>query len=307
KPPSRRGPRSRSRSPKRPRSSRGGCAGSGCDAAASRFGAAPPRADRGAATIRAGSAPMPRTPRLPGVMISKSRSSRPAPNASRAFFSASSTDLPVNSRYALMSASSPSAALSAPLSWTDGRGRGGGAIGGRVAARRAGSATRRGARSTRLRRSAGDGRWNRNWESRRVVLREFGRPTKNREQGAPTHDQVLLNDREDGGHDPVQEQARRQEATVCDGDEREDHHRLALDIRLRVVLCRRWHHHPALDELQQPGDDGQQAEAADHRQREQDLRSAPVDPEDIGLDARLGRVDDAVDDVRAGKRDDLAE
>ena len=59
-------------------------AGSGRAAAASRFGAAPPSSLRGAARMRAGSAPMPRTPRLPGVRISKSRSSRPTPNASRA-------------------------------------------------------------------------------------------------------------------------------------------------------------------------------------------------------------------------------
>ena len=42
-------------------------------------------------------APMPSTPRLPGLRISKSRSWRPTPNSSRAAFSASSTDLPVNS------------------------------------------------------------------------------------------------------------------------------------------------------------------------------------------------------------------
>ena len=90
-------------------------------AAASRFGAAPPSADRGAATIRAGSAPMPRTPRLPGVRISKSRSLSSAPNSSRASLSASSTDLPVNSWYSLMSASSPSSALAAPLAVADRR------------------------------------------------------------------------------------------------------------------------------------------------------------------------------------------
>ena len=45
---------------------RGRGAGSGVASAASRLGAAPPSALRGAATIRAGSAPMPRTPREPG-------------------------------------------------------------------------------------------------------------------------------------------------------------------------------------------------------------------------------------------------
>ena len=77
-------------------------AGSGVASAASRLGAAPPSALRGAATIRAGSAPMPSTPRLPGVRISKSRSPRPTPNASQAALMASSTDLPVNSWYSLM-------------------------------------------------------------------------------------------------------------------------------------------------------------------------------------------------------------
>ena len=82
--------------------SRGGEAGSGVDSAASRLGAAPPRALRGAATIRAGSAPIPSTPREPGVRISKSRSPRPTLNASQAALMASSTDLPVNSWYSLM-------------------------------------------------------------------------------------------------------------------------------------------------------------------------------------------------------------
>ena len=77
--------------------SRGWLGGSGLDAAASRLGVAPPRADRGAATILAGSAPMPRTPRLPGVRISKSSSARSTANSSRARRSASSTDFPVNS------------------------------------------------------------------------------------------------------------------------------------------------------------------------------------------------------------------
>ena len=85
-----------------PRSSRGGGGGQRCAAAASRFGAAPPSAERGAATIRAGSAPIPRTPRLPGVRISKSRSESSTPNSSRADRRASSTLLPLNSLYALI-------------------------------------------------------------------------------------------------------------------------------------------------------------------------------------------------------------
>ncbi len=52
--------------------------------------------------MRAGSAPIPSTPRLPGVRISKSRSARPTPNWSQAALMASSTDLPVNSWYSLM-------------------------------------------------------------------------------------------------------------------------------------------------------------------------------------------------------------
>ena len=80
-----------------PRSELGGAAPKREAAAASRFGAAPPSSERGAARMRAGSAPMPSTPRLPGVRISKSRSSSPTPKASRARRRASSTDLPVNS------------------------------------------------------------------------------------------------------------------------------------------------------------------------------------------------------------------
>ena len=52
--------------------------------------------------MRAGSAPIPNTPRLPPVRISKSRPSRPTPKASRAWRSASSTDFPVNSWYELI-------------------------------------------------------------------------------------------------------------------------------------------------------------------------------------------------------------
>ena len=56
--------------------------------------------------MRAGSAPMPSTPRLPCVRISKSRSWRPlTPNSSRALFRASSTVLPVNSWYSLIDVS----------------------------------------------------------------------------------------------------------------------------------------------------------------------------------------------------------
>ena len=78
----------------------------GATLAASFLGAAPPSADLGAAMMRAGSAPMPSTPRLPCVRISKSRSSRPpTPKASRALRMASSTVLPVNSWYSLIDVS----------------------------------------------------------------------------------------------------------------------------------------------------------------------------------------------------------
>ena len=104
----RRGRSSRAGRGSRGRSSRGrsGAGGGGTAAAASFLGAVPPSAERGAAMMRAGSAPMPSTPRLPCVRISKSRSSRPpTPKASRAVRMASSTVLPVNSWYSLIDVS----------------------------------------------------------------------------------------------------------------------------------------------------------------------------------------------------------
>src|SRR6185312_6380027 len=171
------------------------------------------------------SAPMPRTPRLPGVRISKSRSLSSAPKASRASLSASSTDLPVNSWYSLISASSPSSALTAPLAGAD------------------------------LLVSVGqDGRtllwgwwwWHRHREAGRMPRRERGRSAEQREHAAPADDQVLLGDREDRGGDPVDEQARRQEATVGDRDQRQEQHHLALDLGVRVVILgpRLGQHHP---------------------------------------------------------------
>ena len=83
-----------------------GRGGRGSAAAASFLGVAPPSAERAAAMMRAGSAPMPSTPRLPGVRISKSRSARPVtPKASRAARMASSTVRPVNSWYSLIGVS----------------------------------------------------------------------------------------------------------------------------------------------------------------------------------------------------------
>src|SRR6476469_7307106 len=145
------------------------------DAAASRLGAAPPSAWRGAATMRAGSAPMPRTPRLPGVRISKSRSLSSAPNASRASLRASSTVLPVNSWYSLMSASSPSSALTAPLAGAD-RLFGRGLLVGVVQDRRPFAWLRWG--------------WHRHREARGMVEREPWCPAEQREHPAPADDQV---------------------------------------------------------------------------------------------------------------------
>src|SRR4029450_5140577 len=121
-----------------------------------------------------------RTPRLPGVRISKSRSFNSMPNASRASLRASSTDLPVNSWYSLMSASSPSSALTAPLAGAD-RLLGRGLLVRVVQDRRALG------RLWRWRHGHG--------ESRGMPERERGRPAEHGEGAAPTHDEVLLDDR----------------------------------------------------------------------------------------------------------------
>src|SRR5690349_14448094 len=142
---------------------------------------------------------MPRTPRLPGVRISKSRSLSSAPNASRAWRRASSTVLPVNSRYSLISASSPSSALTAPLAGADRR-FGRGLLGG----------------VGQYRRSVARVRWwrHRDGESRGMAGGEGRRPPEDREHPAPAHHEVLLDDRVDRRRDPVDEQAGRQEAAV---------------------------------------------------------------------------------------------
>src|SRR5258705_7850932 len=100
-----------------------------------------------------------------------------------------------------MSASSPSAALAAALASADGL------VGGRL-----------------LLGIGEDGRplawirwrWHADREPWRVVHGEPGRPAEDREHGAPAHDQILLDDPEDRGHDPVDEQAGGQEPAVDD-------------------------------------------------------------------------------------------
>src|SRR2546422_3541618 len=138
--------------------------------------------------MRAGSAPIPRTPRLPGVRISKSRSFSSAPNVSRAWRSASSTVLPVNSRYSLISTSSPSSALTAPLAGADRRSGRGLLVGvgqdGRTLARFW-------------------WRWHLHREARGVPGRKGRRPAEQGEHAAPTHEQILLHDRKDRGGNPV--------------------------------------------------------------------------------------------------------
>src|SRR2546426_598441 len=101
-----------------------------------------------------------------------------------------------------MSASSPSAALAATLFGAYGCGRRSGPAGGRWA-----------------RRSARLALWNdwlgmRNREARLVVEGERGCPSEQREERPEAHDEVLLHDRKDRGHDPVDEQAGRQERSV---------------------------------------------------------------------------------------------
>src|SRR6476619_5870831 len=218
-------------------------------AAASRLGAAPPRADRGAATIRAGSAPMPRTPRLPAVRISKSRSFSSTPKSSRAALSASSTLLPVNSRYALISG----VYLGGPAA-EGRRGRPGPGI---------------------------DRGWQGDRESGRGADREGRLPAEEREHPAPAREQVLLDDREDRRDDDVQEETRRPRRPEDDVDQREDRAHLALDALVRVVLVdrdARRKAHPRLEEHQPAG---HQAEDADPDRAEIEGHEglAPVDVE----------------------------
>ena len=179
--PSRRGGRSSRGRSSQGRSSRGGATGGGVDAAASRIGALPPSAWRGAATIRAGSAPMPRTPRLPGVRISKSGSLSSTLKASRAAFRASSTDLPVEFLVCTHGQRRlPRRPLSAaPFTGTD--------------RRRGFAAAFVGLSEDRIRRSFrrvrdGDG----HREARRVAPGEGRVPTEQGEHPAPANDQVLL-------------------------------------------------------------------------------------------------------------------
>ena len=203
---SRRGPRSSraarsSRGPvvARPRSSRGGAGGSGVRGRglALRRGAAERRArrgdDPGGLGAHAEDAAAARRQDLEVEVVELG-----AERLAGEPCSASSTVLPVNSWYALMSASSPSSALTAPLAGADrlvGRGascRRRSRIGAPLAVDLAGVASRPG--------SAACGR-----------RRTRGVQPKQREHPAPAHDQVLLDDREDRRDDPVDEQAGRQE------------------------------------------------------------------------------------------------
>src|SRR3954453_5097207 len=248
--------------------------------------------------MRAGSAPMPRTPRLPGVRISKSRSFSSAPNASRAWRRASSTVLPVNSRYSLISASSPSSALTAPLAGAD---------------RRFGRGLLRGVGQYRRSLAWGGGRGEGNGESGSGPGGEAGRPAEDREHPAPAHDEVLLHDGVDRGRYPVDEEAGRQEPAVRDRDQRQEQHRLPLALVVRIVILgpRHRQHHPRLDELEQSRHDREDADAEDEaadRDAEQGRRLADVDaaePRDDGVDARLVGVDHPVDDVGARQWHDL--
>src|SRR4029078_4866735 len=99
--------------------------------------------------------------------------------ASRAWRSASSTVLPVNSRYSLISASSPSSALTAPLAGAD-RLFGRGLLVGVGQDRRTFSWLR--------------WRWHGDRESRRVPCGETRCPAEDREHAAPAHDEGLLDD-----------------------------------------------------------------------------------------------------------------
>ena len=56
-------------------------------------------------------------------------------------------------------------------------------------------------------------------EARRVAHGERGRPAEEREERAPPNGQILLHDREDRGHDPVDEEAGRQERAVDDREQ----------------------------------------------------------------------------------------
>src|SRR5664279_6262555 len=83
----------------------------------------------------------------------------------------------------------------------------------------------------RVRRSFGRvGDWNGHREPGLVGPGECRIPAEEREHPTPADDQVLLAKREQGGHDPVDEQPGRQESAVEDRDEREEQHRLTLDL-----------------------------------------------------------------------------
>ena len=277
-----RGPRSDRRGP---RSSRGGDGGSGLDAAASRFGAAPPRADRGAATIRAGSAPMPRTPRLPGVRISKSSSCSSTPNSSRAtaqrLLDGLAGELLVRTHQRRL----PRRPWRPRSLW-------------RMVLSACGGSLLRGPAERRVRRSglagrpaaAGDR------EARGVVLGEARGPAEQREHPAPADDQVLLDDREEGRRDPVEEQAGRQEAAVDQRDEREDVRHLALDPdvagrrpspgRATGSAIRDWTSWSSAEmTASRLRPDKQRSGGADD-----DLGHAPVDAERNRVEARVGDV-----------------
>jgi hypothetical protein len=124
---------------------------------------------------------------------------------------ASSTDLPVNSWYSLMSASSPSSALRP-------RSRGRTVVFGVDEDRS--SVRRPGWRSLACIGSARRRHLDR--EAWACDLGEPGVQPRQRERPAPADDQVLLDDREDGPDDPVDEQAGGQEAAVQDRDERQE-------------------------------------------------------------------------------------
>ena len=192
------------------RGPRAAAAAAAARAAASRFGAAPPSAERGAATIRAGSAPMPRTPRLPGVRISKSRSSSPTPNvlagAAQRLLDGLAGELLVRTHVSVVSLVGPGGPRSRwsdrrgrPVRlarrWSSAPGRPLACVGSAAGARRPGSA------------ACGPRR----------------RPGSSRRAGTSPPQPTIRycwTIEKSGGHDPVDEQAGRQEPAVEDRDQR---------------------------------------------------------------------------------------
>ena len=178
---------------------RAAAGGSGTAAAASRFGAAPPSAERGAATIRAGSAPMPEdAPAARGQDLEVEvvePGAEGLAGVAQGLLDGLAGELLVCTHVSVVSLVGP-----------DGPARGGGSSVGRASScrRRSGwphACSGRVAVASRPG-SAGCGR------------RRSRGPAEEREHAAPADDEVLLDDREDRGHDPVDEQAGRQERAV---------------------------------------------------------------------------------------------